>query len=84
MQSQTRLRTAGEVIKQAGGPTKVARRFQTKPNVVSMWKSRNSFPPDTLLAWQEILKELKATAPAELWKQKEVTKSTAEGRSVGA
>ncbi len=82
MESQMRVRTAGELIKRAGGPTKVARRFGTKPNVVSMWKIRNSFPPDTLLGWQEILKELKATAPAELWKQKSV--STAEGRSVGA
>jgi len=62
-----------ELIRRAGGPSAVARRFRVAPNVVGMWKNRGRFPPSTYVAWQEILKELKVSAPAELWKQKEVT-----------
>ena len=61
-----------ELIDLAGGPTAVARRFGIKPNRVSMWKIRRRFPPDTFEAWQKILKEKKASAPPELWQQKQV------------
>jgi len=71
MESQTRLKqVAKDLIKRAGGPSKVARRFKVAPNVVGMWKHRGCFPPSTYMAWQEILKELNVSAPAELWKQK--------------
>lgn len=71
MESQM-LRTVGEIIELAGGPSAVARRFKIAPNRVSMWKNRRRFPPDTYEAWQKILREKKATAPAELWQQKHV------------
>lgn len=72
MESQTKLKTVGEIIQFAGGPSAVARRFGIAPNRVSMWKNRSRFPPDTYDAWQKILKEKKATAPVELWQQKQV------------
>jgi hypothetical protein len=72
MQSQEQLKTPDEIIRRAGGPSKVARRFGVRQSTVSGWKERG-FPPSTYSGWQRILQELKVSAPAELWKQKEVT-----------
>lgn len=70
-QSKPILQNVDEIIECAGGTTAVARRFGRDPRVVSNWRKRG-FPPATFTAWQKILSEIGVSAPAELWKQKQV------------
>lgn len=68
------INSADEAIDLAGGTTKVANRFGVDVRVVSNWRVRG-FPPETYAAWQEILKDIGRTAPASLWRQREIAAS---------
>lgn len=66
------LATVEECVKAAGGYAAVAKRFGYADNR-AVWNQRDRgfFPPETYVAWQEILAELGKTAPATLWRQRE-------------
>ena len=63
------LGTADEVIDAAGGTTRVAERFGVTVEAVCAWR-RNGLPAKRYIQWQEILSEIKASAPPSLWGQK--------------
>lgn len=67
------LQTVDDVIDAAGGTVAVAKRFgyPATGQAVSQWRKRGVFPAETYATWQEILSELKKSAPRSLWRQRE-------------
>lgn len=66
------LTSAGDVIEALGGPTAVARLTDRQASqVVSNWKTANSFPPNTFLVLTTALRERGLRAPAALWRMVE-------------
>lgn len=66
------LQTVDEIVKLAGGDTKVARRFgYADGRAVWNWRNKGFFPPSTFDAWQDIMTELNISAPKRLWRQRE-------------
>ncbi len=66
MKSQ-RLETAGDVIVQLGGPTKVGRMVGRSVQSVVNWRNRGKLPADTFPVLQDELRDRNLTAPPSLW-----------------
>jgi len=62
------LKTAAQVIDVLGGTTEVARLFGFDRRIVSNWKTRN-FPPESYLAFTQLLESKACRASPTLWKQ---------------
>jgi hypothetical protein len=65
-----RLSKVSEIIDACGGPRKFAASLGVTYSRVSMWKSREMFPPNTICDLRRILKEeFGIEAPPSLWGQ---------------
>ena len=63
-----KLATTTEVIDALGGNQVVARITRRNAKAVSMWRSFNTFPPDTFLAMNAALSAKGKCAPSALWR----------------
>lgn len=62
------LKTVEEVVRALGGNRQVAALTGRKSlHAVSMWKSRGTFPSNTLLIMQAALESQAKKAPSKLW-----------------
>lgn len=61
------LSQTGTVIDALGGTASVARITGRKPQAVSNWRKRETFPPDTFLILSGALTLKGKSAPASLW-----------------
>ena len=68
------LKTVEEVISALGGPGAVRELTgRYSASVVPMWKSRQSFPPNTFLLMKAALRAKGVDAPAALWNMAEAS-----------
>lgn len=62
------LSQTSHVIDALGGTGKVAALTRRRPQAVSNWRARETFPPETFLILTEALKAKGLSAPRLLWR----------------
>jgi hypothetical protein len=65
------LTSTEEIIRELGGPAKVARIVGVSPQAVCNWNALGKLQPYSYVALTEALKEKGLTAPASLWRMRE-------------